>query len=172
MKRRYGAMAVLGRSALLILLVFISACGGKLINVDESVSRLNLSEEQLKIIKPKLEAVKEISGVYDQKKEAFQEEINDMTGGDSGRERHSELRAKFQEFRKQREIYLSAINAHVAGIKDALNEEQLAVFEKLDLPKLEMPEMPGGQRRGGGRGGGRGGKGGGMGGGRRGGGMF
>ena len=139
-------------------------------DVDESVLMLNLSEEQLEVVKPKLEAIRDIADTYDQKKEQLEEEISSMMGSGGGRDSGSrgELRSKFQEFRKQREIYCSAINAHADDIKAVLDEEQLATFEKIDLPELEMPERSRGRRRGaGGKGDGTGRRGG-MGGGRRG----
>lgn len=155
MKKNCGV--VLRYSVLLTVLLFISACAAKLIDVDKSASRLNLSEEQLEVVKPKLESIRELADTYDEKKELFEEEINSMKGSGRDSGKRGEFREKFQEFRKQRETYLSAINIHVADIKAVLDKEQLAVFEKMDLPELEMPETPGGQRRGmGGRGGGKG----------------
>ena len=172
MKKDRSVALVMRYSIILVLALFISACSAKLIDIDKSLPRLNLSEEQLEVVKPKMEAIRDITDMYSEKKEIFEEELSDMVGGmkgggsDSGN--RAELREKMKEFRKQREIYVSAIETHVAEIKTVLNAEQLAVFEKMKLPELEMPEMPGG--RGQGRRGGGGGKGGG--GGRRGGGMF
>jgi hypothetical protein len=72
----------------------------------------------------------------------------------------SAFREKLQDFRNKRETYLSAIKVHIEDIKAVLDEEQLAAFEKMEVPELEMPEMP---QRGGSRGmrGGMGGRGGG-----------
>lgn len=180
MKRNFDAMLGLGLrySILLVLVLFISACAAKLIDIDKSVPMLNLSEEQSKVVQPKMMAIKEIAGEYELEKEQLEEEISSRLGegrggrgGASGGERGSNFREKFEAFRKRREAYLSAIKIHVADIKAVLNEEQLIAFEKMELPKLEMLEMPSGRRPG--RGGeGRGGRGGKGGGGRRGGGMF
>jgi hypothetical protein len=79
--------------------------------------------------------------------------------GEAGSRGSGGFRERLQEFGGKRETYLSAINEHIADIKAVLNEEQLATFEKMKQPELEMPERPqrggrGGGRRGGGRGGG------------------
>ena len=170
MKKDRSVQSVMRYSIVLILALFISSCSAKLIDIDKSLPRLNLSAEQLEVVKPKMEAVRDITDIYNEKKEIFEEELSNMRGSgmrgngpDSGN--REGFREKMKEFRKQRETYLSAIETRVAEIKTVLNEEQLAVFEKMKLPELEMPEMPGG--RGQGRRGGGGGKGGG--GGRRGG---
>jgi len=187
-------IATLRYSALLASVLLISACATKVIDIDKSIPRLNLSEEQAKIIEPKMSAIKEIVVSYDAEKEVLEEELSSMMGsrggmmGEGGRggmgggrggmgggDRPTEgrdgagggLREKLQEFGKKRETYLSAINQHIADIKAVLNEDQLARFEKMKKPELEMlerPQRPGGS---GGRGGMEG-----RGGGRRGGGMF
>jgi len=163
--------------ALLASTFLISACSVKLIDIDRSMPRLNLSEEQSKVVQPKMMAIKEIAEKYELEKEELEEGLNSMGGEGMARGRggddsdRSELQGKFQELRrkreeflKRREAYLSAIKIHVADIKAVLNKEQLIAFEKMKLPELEMPETPGRRRpdMGGPRGGG----------GRRGGGMF
>jgi len=176
MKKDRSVALMIRYSIILILALFISACSAKLIDIDKSLPRLNLSQEQLEVVKPKMEAVRDITDIYNAKKEVFEEEFSNMRGsGMKGNATNSgkraEFREKMKEFRKQRETYLSAIETRVAEIKTVLDEEQLAVFEKMKLPELDMPEMPGergqGMRRGGGGGKGGGGRGGG---GRRGGG--
>ena len=163
---------------LLVCTLLISACAAKLVDLDKSLPKLNLSEEQQEVVGPKMEAIKEIADEYSAEKEQIEEELNSMrssmmrggrdTSSDSDKTGGgSNLRNMLTEFRKKREAYVSAISIHIEDIKAVLNEEQLADFEKMKMPELEMPEMP--QR--GNRGGGRGGMGG-RGGGRRGGGMF
>jgi hypothetical protein len=183
MRRNCDAMFALRCSIILAFLLAVSGCSVKLIDIDRSVPRLNLSEKQSKVVQPKMMAIKEIAEKYELEKEELEEDLNSLRdegmtrvrgGDDSDR---SELRGKFQEFRnkreeflKRREAYLSAIKIHVADIKAVLNRKQIIAFEKMKLPELEMPEMPGGRRSGmGDRGGGRPG---GRGGGPRGGGMF
>jgi hypothetical protein len=174
MKKNCGAMLILRYSVLLALVLYISACATKVIDISKSIPRLDLSEEQGEVVEPKMAAIKEIVDTYNAEKEALEEEFSSMMGGGRGGMMggdrrgmggggRSGLREKIQEFGEKREAYLSAINQHIADIKAVLNEEQLAKFEKMKLPELEMPERP--QR--GGRGGMIGG-----GGGRRGGGMF
>jgi hypothetical protein len=174
--------------ALLASILLMSGCAAKLIDLDKSLPKLNLTEEQREVVEPKMKAIKDMVDEYDAEKEQLEEELSDMRGsmgggrggmmsggrggmGGGGREAGggggSGLREKLQEFRNKRETYLSAINVHIEDIKAVLDEEQLAAFERMKMPEMEMPEMP--QR------GGRGGMGGGMGGrggGRRGGGMF
>jgi len=163
-------------SALLAFILFMSACAAKLVDLDKSLPKMGLTEEQREVVEPKMKAIKDMVDEYDAEKEQLEEELSDMRGGMTGGGRGgtmggggSGLREKLQEFRSMRETYLSAINTHIEDIKAVLNEDQLAAFEKMKMPELEMPEMP--MRRSGGRGGGRGGMGG-RGGGRRGGGMF
>ena len=156
---------------LLVFVLLLSSCAAKLIDIDESLPKLNLSEEQQEVVGPKMEAIKQIADEYEADKERFEEEFGGMRGGagDRGGGDRSQMREELQDFRKKREAYVSAINIHVTDIKAVLDEEQLVAFERMELPDLEMPEMQRGQGGGmGGRGGG-GGKGGG---GRRGGGIF
>ena len=181
MRRNCDAILMLRYSVLLALALFASACATKIIEIDKSVPKLNLTREQSEVVEPKMMAIKEIADTYDTEKGEFDEEMSSsMDGARSGGDR-SQLRGKFQELRKKREdflkkreSYLSAIEIHVADIKAVLNAEQLATFEAMKLPELEKPETPGdGQRRGGGaKGGGTGGRGGGGRRGGRGGGMF
>ena len=164
---------------LLVLLLFISACGTKLVDIDKSVPMLDLSEEQLEVVKPKMIAIRNIVDTYTAKKEQLEAELNNRIGSDTSevsdderrsnrRETFEVFRKQYETFRKQREAYLSAVTIHINEIKAVLDEEQLAIFEKMKMPELEMPEMPnrGGRGERSGRGGMKGG------GGRRGGGMF
>jgi len=158
--------------ALLASILLVSGCAAKLVDMDKSLPKLNLTEEQREVVQPKMEAIKEIVDEYNAEKEQIEEELSDMRGGmmgGGGREAGggggSGLREKLQEFRNKRETYLSAINVHIEDIKAVLDEDQLAAFERMKMPELEMPDMPMGRR--GGRGGGRGGMGGRGGGGRR-----
>ena len=161
---------------LLVFVLAVSSCAAKLIDIDECLPKLYLSEEQQEVVRPKMEAIKQIADEYDADKERFGESAESTKGGagNGGRGNRGQMRERLQEFRKKREAYVSAIDVHVADIKAVLDEEQLVAFEKMELPELEMPEIQGGRR--GGMGGGPGGRGGGArkggGGGRRGGGMF
>ena len=171
LRKTWNWNATLRYFALMASIFLISACAAKLIDLDKSLPMLNLSEEQGETIKPKMEAIKEIADKYDTEKEEISSSLEEArSGGD--RSQFQELRGKREDFLRRREAYLSAIRIHVADIKAALNQEQLAAFEEMEIPELEMPDTPMG--RSGGRGGGREGGRGGMGGrsGRRGGGNF
>ncbi len=189
MKKNLGI--VLGYFALLASILLMSGCAAKLIDLEKSMPKLNLTEEQREVVEPKMEAIKGMVDEYNAEKEQIEEELSDMgvsmgggrggmmgggKGGMGGGGREagggggSAFREKLQEFRNKRETYLSAINVHIEDIKAVLDEDQLAAFEKMKMPELEMPEMPMGRR--GGRGGGRSGIDGKGGGRRRGGGMF
>ncbi len=187
MKRNRDVMLRLGYSTLLVFALFISACATKLIDIEKSVPGLNLSKEQMEVVEPKMIAIRDMVEMYNEDKEQLEEELSSMMGsgmgggkgGGMGRDRGegrseggSGFREKFAALRKKREAYLSAINIHVADIEAVLNEEQLVAFEKMKMPELEMPETPGGGRRGGTGGRRGGGMGGGGRGGGRGGGMF
>jgi hypothetical protein len=167
MRRNCDAMSALRYSIALVVLLAVSGCSVKLIDIDKSMPRLDLSEEQSKVVQPKMMAIREIAEKYELEKEELEEEINSARAGskgsDTGGADRSELRGRFQEFRKRREAYLSAIKIHVADIRAVLSKEQVGRFEKMKLPELEMPEMRGGRRpsMGGRGGGGRGGRGGG-----------
>jgi peptidoglycan hydrolase CwlO-like protein len=163
------------------IVLFISACSStKLIEIDKTSNFLNLSEEQLKVVQPKIETIKIIVDKYNAEKEKLDTELQKLrgsrmggggfggpppggSGGGQGGPRREEVRQKIQALREKQSKSQTQIDALVADIKDVLNKEQLEKFEKIKLPKLEMPEFGGGQQRGGGRmgGGGRGGPGGG-----------
>jgi peptidoglycan hydrolase CwlO-like protein len=156
------------------IVLFISACSStKLIEIDKTSNFLNLSEEQLKVVQPKIETIKIIVDKYNTEKEKLETELNQsrssrMGGGGfggpppggSGRGQsgfREEIRQKIQALREKQSKSQGQIDALVADIKAVLNKEQLEKFEKIKLPKLEMPEFGGGQQRGGGRMGGGGG---------------
>lgn len=195
MRRNFGAIVTVKYSILIIFAVSILACGTKLIDIDKSISKLDLSKEQSEAVVPKMESIKKLVDNYNAEKEELEEELSSMMGsrggmmgggkggmgggrrgggmGSSGTEREGgggKLREKMQEFNKKRGTYQSAINKHISDIKAVLNEDQLAKFEKMKQPELEELERP--ERGGGGRGGMGGGRGGTGGGGRRGGGKF
>jgi len=157
-------------SILLAIALSISACAVKFVDIDKSIPKLRLSEEQRKVVEPKMKAIKELSEKYDTEKKEFEEETNKSMGEGRNVDRSQmdrsqmqgnfqEMHAKREELLKNRETYLSAIKIHVTEIKAILNEKQLAIFEKMEMPKLEMPKMstkrpggPGGGSRGGPRG--------------------
>ena len=164
------------KSYVLFSIAFLMfACGStKLIEIDKTANFLNLSEEQLQVVQPKIETIKIIVDKYNSEKEKLETELNQLRGsrmggggfggrGGSGRDRSGSREGgqqKIQALREKQSKSQTQIDALVADIKAVLDEEQLSKFEKIKLPKLEMPEFGGGQRRGGRGGGGRGGGGG------------
>lgn len=160
--------------------LLMPACSStKLIEIDKTSTFLNLSEEQLQVVQPKIETIKIIVDKYDAEKEKLETELNELRnsrmagGGFSGRGgsgggrsgSREGIRQKIETLRKKQSKSQGQIDTLVADIRDVLDEEQLEKFEKIKLPKLEMPEFGSGQQRGGRGGGGRGGGGSGGGGG-------
>ena len=177
---RKGAINFIGSSCILFSIVlFISACGStKLMDIDKTSNFLNLSEEQLQVVQPKSEEIKIVVDEFNSEKEEFEtelEELRDSRKGRGGSGRRggaqggrggfdgrgpSGLRGKLDELSKKQVSSQRQIKTLVEEIKAVLDEEQLKKFEKIKLPKLDMPEFGGGQRRGGRGGSGRGGGGG------------
>jgi len=167
---KHTAIFIVRSYILLSIMLLMSACGStKLIEIDKTANFLNLSEEQLKVVQPKINTIKIIVDNYNAEKEKLESELQElrssrMGGGFGGRGGpgggqgglQEELQQKIQSLREKQSKSQTQIDALVADIKNVLDEEQLEKFEKIKLPKLELPEFGGGQRRGGGRmGGGR-----------------
>jgi len=74
MRRNCDAMFALRCSIILAFLLAVSGCSVKLIDIGRSTPRLNLSEEQSKVVQPKMMAIKEIAGKYELEKEELEEE--------------------------------------------------------------------------------------------------
>ena len=147
------------------IVLFMSACSSKkLMEIDKTSDFLNLSEEQLQVVQPKVETIKIIVDKYNAEKEKLETELQElrssrMAGGNYGGRGgsgggRSVLRGKLEALRKKQSQSQGLIDTLVADIKDVLNEDQLEKFKKIELPKLEMPEFGGGRQRGG-KGGGR-----------------
>jgi len=150
-------------------------------DIDKTSTFLNLSEEQLKVVQPKIETIKIIVEEYNAEKKDLESELQEMrnsrmggggfgapsSGGSRGNRGAAQggPQQKIQALCEEQSKSQGQIDTLVADIKDVLDEKQLEKFDKIKLPKLELPAFGGGQRRGGGRmGGGKGG--GGRGGGR------
>lgn len=171
MKNRNVAVSITACLLLILFTLFISGCATKLVEIDKSIPKLKLSEEQSKIVKPKMDAIREIYEKYNIEKEEFENDLKEMRENKENRGERDSLREKIQEFQNKRKISQSAIDVHIKDIKSVLKGDQLATFEKMKFPELEMPDIPmgpGGKGAGGrppdGMGGGRGGgpRGGGM----------
>ncbi len=158
------------------IVLLMSACGSKkLMDIDKTSDFLTLSEEQLQVVQPKVETIKIIVDKYNAEKEKIETELQELRssrmagGGYGGRGGsgggRSVFRGKLEALHKKQAQSQGLVDTLVADIKDVLDEDQLEKFEKVELPKLEIPEFGGGRQRGGkggGRrgGGGRGGRGG------------
>ena len=161
------AMTFIVRSYILFsIALFISACGSaKLIELDKTSNFLNLSDEQLKVVEPKINTIKIIVDNYNAEKEKLDTELQKLRSGRMGRggfggrggpgggqgSPREGVRQKIQALREKQSKSQTQIDALVADIKAVLDGKQLKKFEKIKLPKLELPEFGGGQQRGGGR---------------------
>ena len=149
---------------LLVLTLFISSCAVGVINLidtNKSLPKLNLSKEQQDVVEPKMMSIKVIVDKYELEKKDFDENANstidkirrkDLTSGDSvGRAEYrqmiQQLRTEQEELLNKREEYLSSIKEYMDEIKTVLVKDQLAVFEKMELPKLDPPKISGEQSR-------------------------
>jgi DNA-binding ferritin-like protein len=59
-----------------------------------------------------------------------------------------QLRTEQEELLNKREEYLSSIKEYMDEIKAVLVKDQIAVFEKMESPKLDPPKISGEQSRG------------------------
>ena len=172
MARKQIVAFIIRSCVLFSVVLLISACAStKLIEIDKTSHFLKLSEEQLKVVQPKIETIKDIVDNYNADKESLETEVNQLrrsrmggggysgsggSGGDQSGSRE-EIRQKIQALREEQSKSQRQINVLVAEIKAVLREEQLEKFEKIELPKLEMPDFGGKNHRGYGGGGRRGG---------------
>ncbi len=183
MKRKRTTTFIVSSCVLFSIALFMSACGStKLIDIDKTSNFLNLSEEQLQVVQPKIEEIKTVVDEFNAEKETFETEMEELRGsrkggggfggrggfgggrpdggrGGSGGPRGG-IREKLNELSKKQVSSQRQITTLVKEIKAVLDEEQLKKFEKIKLPELKMPAVGGGRRggrMGGGRGGGRGG---------------
>jgi len=172
MTRKHIVVFAIRTYVLLSMGLLISACAStKLLEIDKTSDFLNLSGEQLKVVQPKIETIQNIVDNYNADKESLETEVNQLrksrmgggsnsgNGGSGGGQSGSreEIRQKIQGLREEQSKSQRQVDALVAEIKAALREEQLEKFEKIELPKLEMPEFGGKNQRGYGGGGRRGG---------------
>ena len=139
-------------------------------------SALDLSEAQVRVVRPDIERIAVAVEDYDADVEAFAETMPTQrpaggrgSGGGSRETRRAKMQEDLQRLNAKRAAYQAVIDRAVDAIITALDEDQREVFAAIDRPDLELPEMP--SRGGGGRGGGGGRAGGGRGGGSKGGGL-
>jgi hypothetical protein len=145
---------------LLALAMFISSCAAGVINLidtNKSLPKLNLSKEQQDVVEPKMMSIKVIVDKYELEKRDFDENANNIIDeirrknlayGDSDdrseyQQMMQQLHTDQEELLNKREEYLSLIKEYMNEIKAVLIKDQLAVFEKMELPKLAPPQIPG-----------------------------
>ena len=150
---------------LLALTLFISSCAVGVINLtdtNKSLPKLNLSKEQQDVVEPKMMSIKVIANKYELEKRDFDENANNiinkirrknLASGNSEdraeyRQMIQQLRTEQEELLNKREEYLSSIKEYMDEIKAVLVKDQIAVFEKMELPKLDPPKISGEQSRG------------------------
>ena len=149
---------------LLALILSISSCAVGVINLidtNKSLPKLNLSKEQQDVVEPKMMSIKVIANKYELEKRDFDENVSNiidkirrknLASGDSYdrseyRQMIQQLRAEQEELLNKREEYLSLIKEYMDEIKAVLVKDQIAVFEKMELPKLDPPKISGEQSR-------------------------
>lgn len=147
---------------LLALTLFVSSCAVGVINLidtNKSLPKLNLSKEQREIVEPKMTSIKVIVNKYELEKRDFDENASNIIDeirrknlayGDSDdraeyRQMIQQLRNEQEELLNKREEYISLIKEYMDEIKTVLVKDQLAIFEKMELPKLSSPKIPGEQ---------------------------
>jgi hypothetical protein len=147
---------------LLVLTLFISSCAVgavNLIDTNRSLPKLNLSKEQQDVIEPKMTSIKVIVNKYELEKIDFDENASNIIDeirrknlayGDSDdrseyRQMIQRLRTEQEELLSKREEYLSLIKEYMDEIKAVLVKDQLDIFKKMELPKLDPPKIPGEQ---------------------------
>jgi DNA gyrase/topoisomerase IV subunit A len=147
---------------LLALTLFISSCAVGVINLidtNKSLPKLNLSKEQQDVVEPKMMSIKVIVDKYELEKRDFDENASniideirrkDLASGNSDdrseyRQMIQQLRTEQEEILNKREEYLSSIKEYMDEIKAVLIKDQLAIFEKMESPKLDPPKIPGEQ---------------------------
>lgn len=142
----------------LLCLLCLSACGGvQLIDIPKSTAALNLSEGQREKITPQIALIRDIAEDYKFEKNELMADyhryrsnmrttrLNRYEGvGVSNRTIYlarSALRTKFRNFITQRQRFIKEITEIVEEIRGTLTAEQLAAFEEIKLPTLELPNM-------------------------------
>jgi len=164
-KRDYCAVFLMGYYVLIVLTLFMSSCAIntiKLTDINKSLPKLNLSKEQREVVEPKMMSIGVIVDKYELEKKDFDENTNNtieqirqkgLASGDSDdrdklRQMIQQMRNGQEELVNKREVYLSSIKEYMDEIKAVLSEDQLASFEKLVLPRLGLPKIPGEQSSG------------------------
>ena len=150
-------MRNIGMFLILLLCVFLQACGGlKLLDVSKSSAALQLTTVQQQTIHPKLHLIRDLVEDYDFEKKQLEADYQVFRSGltqryydryEQGftdmrsRRELNEFRDEARKFLKQREIFMHEINKLVEEIALELTGEQRVRFAELRLPKLDVPLM-------------------------------
>ncbi len=145
------------QSLILISALWLSACGGiQLVDIPKSSAALNLSKAQQATVEPKIALIHDIVEDYEFEKHEleadylrYRNHVNltrlgryeGRRSGDSVIREQNELRTKARNFAIQRKAYAKEIAGLTDEIKANLSDEQLAVFEGLKQPELELPDL-------------------------------
>ena len=143
-----------------LTVLVVSGCSStKLLNINETSTKLNFTKTQHETIKPKVKKIAAIIEEYESAKRTLESEMqgrrnqlstNGSLGGGGMRRnrqgsgtRGTEFQTKIQEFYKQRTKFMNQINTLVTEIQAVLNDSQRAAFASIKLPHLELPEIGG-----------------------------
>jgi hypothetical protein len=142
----------------LFCILCFSACGGgvQLIDIPKSTATLNLSKEQREKVTSQISLIRDIAEDYKFEKNELMADYHRYRSNARmtqvsryeglGRNRtiyraRNALRTKFRNFITQREQFIKEITEIVEEIRGTLTPEQLAAFEKIKLPALELPDI-------------------------------
>ena len=141
----------------LFCILCLSACGGiQLIDIPKSTTALNLSEGQREKVTSQIALIRDIAEDYKFEKNELMADYHRYRSNARmtqvsryeglGRNRtiyraRNALRTKFRNFITQREQFIKEITEIVEEIRGTLTPEQLAAFEEIKLPALELPDI-------------------------------
>ncbi|MCY4401031.1 MAG: hypothetical protein OXD54_00470 [Candidatus Poribacteria bacterium] len=148
-------MIILRNISIYFVCSILIGCGGiKLIDIRKSSSELHLTNQQKKVIHPKLEHIRDIVDDYDFEKKQMESDLRKYRalasdrnlyrydGGYSTAQRRrnfTQIRTKVRKFLSQRNILLKEIEKLLLEIHTELTVEQRVVFTELKMPELEIP---------------------------------
>lgn len=137
------------------LCYILIGCGAtKLIDVQESSSVLQLTDQQKEKIQPKLRLIRDMVDDYEFEKSQLDGDLREYRiltsdrnlyrydGGLSTAQRRQNftaIRTKVRKFLTQRSIFHKEIEKLLVEITDLLTPNQLVAFKELKMPELKIP---------------------------------
>ncbi len=137
------------------LCCFLAGCGAtKLIDIPKSSSELQLTDEQKKIIQPKLKLIRDIVDDYNFEKQQLEGDLREYRAIESDRQFYrydgglstaqrrrnlNQIRTKVRKFLSQRSTFQKEIEKLLREIYAELTDEQRVAFNTLKMPELEIP---------------------------------